>query len=92
MAGSAVNCAPEAVARGTRVSFTFRRIRPEDNPCDCAFSSLCDSQLSQNPPQELALGDQEARKLEEMHVHEVCFRKDGTKLKENQIMMYCISM
>lgn len=63
--------AAEAVARGTRISFTFRRIVDAKSPrCNCDFVTLCDSQLERNA-NGLVLGEKEARRLEALHVHEV---------------------
>nr|XP_057935300.1 alkylated DNA repair protein alkB homolog 8 [Doryrhamphus excisus] len=57
--------------RGTRTSFTFRKIRRE--PCCCAFPSACDSQGDPSPPPPPSLprchGD--AACLEEEYVHRV---------------------
>ncbi|CAL8336036.1 unnamed protein product [Boreogadus saida] len=58
--------------RGTRTSFTFRRIRR--SPCQCAFPSACDSQgapssLPSAPSLPRCQGD--AARLEEEYVHRV---------------------
>ncbi|XP_054651187.1 alkylated DNA repair protein alkB homolog 8 [Dunckerocampus dactyliophorus] len=57
--------------RGTRTSFTFRKIRR--GPCCCAFPSACDSQGDPSPPPPPPLprchGD--AARLEEEYVHRV---------------------
>ncbi|XP_015244795.1 PREDICTED: alkylated DNA repair protein alkB homolog 8 isoform X1 [Cyprinodon variegatus] len=59
--------------RGTRTSFTFRKIRQE--PCCCAFPSACDSQggTSPNPssPPSLPCCHADATRLEEEYVHRV---------------------
>ncbi|XP_061637750.1 alkylated DNA repair protein alkB homolog 8 isoform X3 [Phyllopteryx taeniolatus] len=57
--------------RGTRTSFTFRKIRRE--PCSCAFPSACDSQGSPSPPSPPSLpqGHCDAARLEEEYVHQV---------------------
>ncbi|XP_040903307.1 alkylated DNA repair protein alkB homolog 8 [Toxotes jaculatrix] len=62
--------------RGTRTSFTFRKIRHE--PCRCAFPSTCDSQgapstPSPSPPSPLSLPccHADATRLEEEYVHRV---------------------
>ncbi|XP_022670400.1 alkylated DNA repair protein alkB homolog 8-like isoform X1 [Varroa destructor] len=62
---------PVAVARNERTSFTFRKVRSSEKPCECNFPNLCDSRFSRNPPAQLSLADREASKLEKMHVHEV---------------------
>ncbi|XP_008307998.1 alkylated DNA repair protein alkB homolog 8 [Cynoglossus semilaevis] len=57
--------------RGTRTSFTFRKIRHE--PCRCAFPSACDSQGSPSPPSPPSLPccHDDAARLEEEYVHRV---------------------
>ncbi|KAK2912599.1 alkylated DNA repair protein alkB homolog 8 [Channa argus] len=62
--------------RGTRTSFTFRKIRHE--PCRCAFPSACDSQggcsaPSPSPPcpPSLPCCRADAAQLEEEYVHQV---------------------
>ncbi|XP_045930473.1 alkylated DNA repair protein alkB homolog 8 isoform X1 [Micropterus dolomieu] len=62
--------------RGTRTSFTFRKIRHE--PCRCAFPSVCDSQgapsaPSDSPPSPPSLPrcHDDAARLEEEYVHRV---------------------
>ncbi|XP_061684308.1 alkylated DNA repair protein alkB homolog 8 [Syngnathoides biaculeatus] len=57
--------------RGTRTSFTFRKIRRE--PCCCAFPSACDSQGPPSPPRPPSLpqGRRDAARLEEEFVHQV---------------------
>ncbi|XP_063300987.1 alkylated DNA repair protein alkB homolog 8 isoform X1 [Pelobates fuscus] len=55
--------------RGTRTSFTFRKVRR--NACDCAFPSVCDSQQTQekeSAPQISVLG---VEALEKEYVHKV---------------------
>ncbi|KAI4889438.1 hypothetical protein NFI96_021260 [Prochilodus magdalenae] len=54
--------------RGTRTSFTFRKIR--HTPCDCAYPSMCDSQRPPSPPT-LPVADSEACQLEAQYVHRV---------------------
>ncbi|XP_057695539.1 alkylated DNA repair protein alkB homolog 8 isoform X2 [Corythoichthys intestinalis] len=57
--------------RGTRTSFTFRKIRHE--PCCCAFPSACDSQGPPSPPSlpSLPRGQGDAARLEAEYVHRV---------------------
>ncbi|XP_044059506.1 alkylated DNA repair protein alkB homolog 8 [Siniperca chuatsi] len=62
--------------RGTRTSFTFRKIRRE--PCRCAFPSACDSQgapsapLNSPPsPPSLPCCHDDAARLEKEYVHRV---------------------
>ncbi|XP_058489186.1 alkylated DNA repair protein alkB homolog 8 isoform X1 [Solea solea] len=57
--------------RGTRTSFTFRKIRHE--PCHCAFPSACDSQraLSAPSPPSRPCCHADATRLEEEYVHRV---------------------
>uniref|UniRef100_A0A8C6TZC9 AlkB homolog 8, tRNA methyltransferase n=1 Tax=Neogobius melanostomus TaxID=47308 RepID=A0A8C6TZC9_9GOBI len=62
--------------RGTRTSFTFRKIR--HGPCCCAFPSACDSQgahsapkPSQPVPPSLPGCHSDAARLEEQYVHQV---------------------
>lgn len=61
--------------RQTRISLTLRRIRHAS--CNCAFPSQCDSQKvnkskSQVPPSsDVPESEEEAEKLEKLHVHEV---------------------
>uniref|UniRef100_A0A8C8DZG6 AlkB homolog 8, tRNA methyltransferase n=1 Tax=Oryzias sinensis TaxID=183150 RepID=A0A8C8DZG6_9TELE len=57
--------------RGTRTSFTFRKIRHE--PCRCAFPSACDSQgaPSPSPGPSLPSCPADAARLEEEYVHRV---------------------
>ncbi|KAM7399386.1 hypothetical protein PAMP_018659 [Pampus punctatissimus] len=62
--------------RGTRTSFTFRKIRHE--PCRCAFPSACDSQgapsvpsTSPPSPPSLPCCHADAARLEEEYVHRV---------------------
>ncbi|KAM6946007.1 tRNA (carboxymethyluridine(34)-5-O)-methyltransferase alkbh8 [Aplochiton taeniatus] len=58
------------VKRGTRTSFTFRKIR--QTPCDCAFPSVCDSRSPPAPsPPALPRGIPEAARLEAEYVHRV---------------------
>ncbi|KAF7692112.1 alkylated DNA repair protein alkB homolog 8 [Silurus meridionalis] len=54
--------------RDTRTSFTFRKIR--HTPCDCVYTSVCDSQRPPSPPQ-LPVACSEACQLEERYVHRV---------------------
>ncbi|XP_047664878.1 alkylated DNA repair protein alkB homolog 8 isoform X2 [Tachysurus fulvidraco] len=54
--------------RGTRTSFTFRKIR--HTPCDCAYPSVCDSQRPPSPPN-LPVARSDACQLEEQYVHRV---------------------
>uniref|UniRef100_A0AAY4CR19 Methyltransferase type 11 domain-containing protein n=1 Tax=Denticeps clupeoides TaxID=299321 RepID=A0AAY4CR19_9TELE len=57
--------------RGTRTSFTFRKVR--QTPCDCAYPSVCDSQrppeASDGPSVPSTEGD--ASRLEAQFVHQV---------------------
>ncbi|KAM6933137.1 tRNA (carboxymethyluridine(34)-5-O)-methyltransferase alkbh8 [Xenentodon cancila] len=53
--------------RGTRTSFTFRKIKTE--PCRCAFPSACDSQGAPSPSLPCCHAD--AARLEEEYVHRV---------------------
>uniref|UniRef100_A0A8C9YMS0 tRNA (carboxymethyluridine(34)-5-O)-methyltransferase n=1 Tax=Sander lucioperca TaxID=283035 RepID=A0A8C9YMS0_SANLU len=60
--------------RGTRTSFTFRKIRHE--PCRCAFPSACDSQVAPSAPSppsppSLPCCHADAALLEEEYVHRV---------------------
>ncbi|XP_056140011.1 alkylated DNA repair protein alkB homolog 8 isoform X2 [Lampris incognitus] len=59
--------------RGTRTSFTFRKIRR--SPCRCAFPSACDSQGAPSaptpPPPSLPRCHADAARLEELYVHRV---------------------
>ncbi|KAF6720889.1 Alkylated DNA repair alkB-like protein 8 [Oryzias melastigma] len=57
--------------RGTRTSFTFRKIRQD--PCRCAFPSACDSQggPSPSPGPSLPSSHADAARLEEEYVHRV---------------------
>uniref|UniRef100_A0A1A8FR29 tRNA (carboxymethyluridine(34)-5-O)-methyltransferase n=4 Tax=Nothobranchius korthausae TaxID=1143690 RepID=A0A1A8FR29_9TELE len=59
--------------RGTRTSFTFRKIRHER--CRCAFPSACDSQRTTSPsaasPPSLPCCHADAALLEEEYVHRV---------------------
>ncbi|KAF7662152.1 hypothetical protein LDENG_00243880 [Lucifuga dentata] len=59
--------------RGTRTSFTFRKIRHA--PCRCAFPSACDSQGAPSPsppsPPSLPCCHADAARLEEEYVHQV---------------------
>lgn len=54
--------------RGTRTSFTFRKIRY--TPCDCAYPSVCDSQRPPSPPR-VPVARSDACQLEERYVHRV---------------------
>ncbi|XP_063807647.1 alkylated DNA repair protein alkB homolog 8 isoform X3 [Pseudophryne corroboree] len=53
--------------RGTRTSFTFRKIRR--GLCKCAFPSVCDSQQKDSSPP--PVGDLGAESLEKEYVHKV---------------------
>uniref|UniRef100_UPI00398E641F tRNA (carboxymethyluridine(34)-5-O)-methyltransferase ALKBH8 n=1 Tax=Pristiophorus japonicus TaxID=55135 RepID=UPI00398E641F len=58
--------------RGTRTSFTFRKVRM--TPCDCAYPDVCDSQISckcRDPPPSVPSSDDDASKLEHKYVHNV---------------------
>ncbi|XP_006628174.3 alkylated DNA repair protein alkB homolog 8 [Lepisosteus oculatus] len=57
--------------RGTRTSFTFRKVRR--TPCDCAFPSVCDSQSSPGDPSSPSVpqSDRDASCLENEFVHKV---------------------
>ncbi|KAL2095884.1 hypothetical protein ACEWY4_008032 [Coilia grayii] len=59
--------------RGTRTSFTFRRVRRA--PCDCSYPTVCDSQCPPAPPvpsaPSLPQDDGDASRLEEQFVHQV---------------------
>ncbi|XP_068122965.1 alkylated DNA repair protein alkB homolog 8 isoform X2 [Hyperolius riggenbachi] len=55
--------------RGTRTSFTFRKIR--DGACQCAFPAVCDSQREQKKDPSPLVGDLEASSLEKEYVHKV---------------------
>ncbi|XP_018591693.1 alkylated DNA repair protein alkB homolog 8 isoform X3 [Scleropages formosus] len=57
--------------RGTRTSFTFRKVR--HMPCDCAYPSTCDSQRPLEVPQRFSLPctDVDAVQLEMRFVHTV---------------------
>ncbi|KAJ8410812.1 hypothetical protein AAFF_G00187690 [Aldrovandia affinis] len=57
--------------RGTRTSFTFRRVR--QTACDCAYPSTCDSQRPPEVPAGSALpqGAEDASRLETQFVHRV---------------------
>ncbi|XP_066442323.1 alkylated DNA repair protein alkB homolog 8 isoform X2 [Eleutherodactylus coqui] len=55
--------------RGTRTSFTFRKVR--HGPCQCTFPSVCDSQQGiekKSPPR---VSDLEPESLEKEYVHKV---------------------
>ncbi|XP_076869371.1 tRNA (carboxymethyluridine(34)-5-O)-methyltransferase ALKBH8 isoform X2 [Brachyhypopomus gauderio] len=54
--------------RGTRTSFTFRKVRHA--PCDCAYPSVCDSQRPPSLPS-LPVSGRDACGLEEQYVHRV---------------------
>ncbi|XP_016381943.1 alkylated DNA repair protein alkB homolog 8-like isoform X2 [Sinocyclocheilus rhinocerous] len=54
--------------RGTRTSLTFRKIR--HIPCNCAYPSVCDSQLLSSPPT-VPVAEGDACRLEEQYVHQV---------------------
>uniref|UniRef100_A0A6P7EZC2 tRNA (carboxymethyluridine(34)-5-O)-methyltransferase n=1 Tax=Diabrotica virgifera virgifera TaxID=50390 RepID=A0A6P7EZC2_DIAVI len=53
-----------SLERGTRVSFTFRKIL--QGPCTCKFRSKCDSKLPQ-----VDIKNEVASQLEQEHVHKV---------------------
>nr|DBA32521.1 TPA: hypothetical protein GDO54_000305 [Pyxicephalus adspersus] len=55
--------------RGTRTSFTFRKIR--HGPCKCAFPSVCDSQQEQKKSSPPLVEDMGAASLEKEYVHKV---------------------
>ncbi|XP_069496773.1 alkylated DNA repair protein alkB homolog 8 isoform X2 [Ambystoma mexicanum] len=57
--------------RGTRTSFTFRKVR--QTPCNCAHASVCDSQKSQQKDNSPSIPDSNtnASKLEKEYVHQV---------------------
>ncbi|KAM4702091.1 tRNA (carboxymethyluridine(34)-5-O)-methyltransferase ALKBH8 [Discoglossus pictus] len=55
--------------RGTRTSFTFRKVRR--SPCNCAFPSVCDSQQMKNKDTPPSLNDLDPTSLEKKYVHEV---------------------
>ncbi|XP_077467622.1 tRNA (carboxymethyluridine(34)-5-O)-methyltransferase alkbh8 isoform X2 [Stigmatopora argus] len=57
--------------RGTRTSFTFRKIRID--PCRCAFPTVCDSQGAPSPPSPPSIprGPSDAARLEVEYVHRV---------------------
>uniref|UniRef100_A0A4W4FIU1 tRNA (carboxymethyluridine(34)-5-O)-methyltransferase n=1 Tax=Electrophorus electricus TaxID=8005 RepID=A0A4W4FIU1_ELEEL len=54
--------------RGTRTSFTFRKVR--HTPCDCAYPSACDSQRPSSLPS-LPVASSDACRLEAQYVHHV---------------------
>ncbi|XP_048651738.1 alkylated DNA repair protein alkB homolog 8 isoform X1 [Marmota marmota marmota] len=54
--------------RGIRTSFTFRKVR--HTPCNCSYSSVCDSQRKETPPS-FPESDKEASQLEQEYVHRV---------------------
>ncbi|KAM5183775.1 tRNA (carboxymethyluridine(34)-5-O)-methyltransferase ALKBH8 isoform 1-T1 [Callospermophilus lateralis] len=54
--------------RGIRTSFTFRKVR--HTPCNCSYSSVCDSQRKEVPPS-FPESDKEASQLEQEYVHRV---------------------
>ncbi|XP_069747352.1 alkylated DNA repair protein alkB homolog 8 isoform X2 [Narcine bancroftii] len=58
--------------RGTRTSFTFRKVRKK--PCECDYPEVCDSQLGckyTDPPPSVPISDGDASKLEHKYVHDV---------------------
>ncbi|XP_027568546.2 alkylated DNA repair protein alkB homolog 8 isoform X2 [Pipra filicauda] len=57
--------------RETRTSFTFRKVRR--NPCNCIYSSVCDSQKGQQRLVQPSFphNEMEASKLEQEYVHKV---------------------
>nr|XP_033804703.1 alkylated DNA repair protein alkB homolog 8 isoform X2 [Geotrypetes seraphini] len=55
--------------RGTRTSFTFRKVR--SIPCNCVYPSVCDSQQDQQKSIALSDPDREALQLEQEYVHKV---------------------
>ncbi|XP_003219355.1 alkylated DNA repair protein alkB homolog 8 isoform X1 [Anolis carolinensis] len=54
--------------RGTRTSFTFRKVRR--GPCKCSYPSVCDSQCKVTAPS-FPDSESEASKLEKEYVHDV---------------------
>uniref|UniRef100_A0A6J0UDX7 tRNA (carboxymethyluridine(34)-5-O)-methyltransferase n=2 Tax=Pogona vitticeps TaxID=103695 RepID=A0A6J0UDX7_9SAUR len=54
--------------RGTRTSFTFRKVRR--SPCPCSYPSVCDSQRKDTAPA-FPDNEREALELEKKYVHEV---------------------
>ncbi|CAM5075778.1 unnamed protein product [Natator depressus] len=57
--------------RGTRISFTFRKVRR--SPCNCIYPSVCDSQQGHQREEAPSFHDSEteAPKLEQEYVHKV---------------------
>ncbi|KFO72904.1 Alkylated DNA repair protein alkB 8, partial [Cuculus canorus] len=57
--------------RGTRTSFTFRKVRR--SPCNCFYPSVCDSQKGQQTQVQPSFphSEMEASKLEQEYVHKV---------------------
>lgn len=58
-------------SRGTRLSFTFRKIRRKD--CECSHVEYCDSQRSSLPPEITPIDATIASELEMSCVHGVSF-------------------
>ncbi|XP_062842129.1 alkylated DNA repair protein alkB homolog 8 [Trichomycterus rosablanca] len=54
--------------RGTRTSFTFRKVR--HTPCNCTYPSECDTQRPPSPPR-VPVARTDACQLEEQYVHRV---------------------
>ncbi|KAM7179098.1 tRNA (carboxymethyluridine(34)-5-O)-methyltransferase ALKBH8 isoform 4-T4 [Macrochelys suwanniensis] len=57
--------------RGTRTSFTFRKVRR--SPCNCTYPSVCDSQQGHQREEAPSFhhGETKASKLEQEYVHKV---------------------
>ncbi|XP_078513159.1 tRNA (carboxymethyluridine(34)-5-O)-methyltransferase ALKBH8 isoform X2 [Lissotriton helveticus] len=57
--------------RGTRTSFTFRKVKTI--PCNCAYPSVCDSQKSHQKDNSASIpgSNTDASKLEQEYVHQV---------------------
>ncbi|KAJ7320144.1 hypothetical protein JRQ81_019655 [Phrynocephalus forsythii] len=54
--------------RGTRTSFTFRKVRR--SPCNCPYPSVCDSQRK-DPAPSFPGNERDASELEKKYVHDV---------------------